>query len=193
VLLLGLTGQHFGRRRGVRERNGEIGLGLGPTEVERDSVVGVRCRLGGVDPRRSRRLLLLPPPRPTVMHVRCAGTTRHHGPWERRSSCRPSWSCWSGGSPPAPLGHGLGRWQPRAGAGSGRSRLRCEALGATRTQLHLCRFRGGAAAAGTSSVVVCRSCCGGGGLLMVQLVHCPLEHPCSNLSVGAEYGPDTNQ
>jgi hypothetical protein len=88
----------------------------------------------------------------------------------------------SGGSPPAPSGRGLGRWQPRAGAGSGRSRLHCEALGATRTQLHLCRFRGGAAAAGTSSVVVCRSCCGGGGLLMVQLVHCPLEQPCSNLS-----------
>jgi hypothetical protein len=34
---------------------------------------------------------------------------------------------------------------------------------------------GAAAAAGTSAVLVCRSCGGGRGVLMVQLIHCPLE------------------
>jgi hypothetical protein len=33
----------------VRERNGEVGLGLGPVEVERGGVVGACRRLGGVE------------------------------------------------------------------------------------------------------------------------------------------------
>jgi hypothetical protein len=33
----------------VRERNGEVGLGSGPAEVECDGVVGARRRVGGVE------------------------------------------------------------------------------------------------------------------------------------------------
>jgi hypothetical protein len=74
----------------VRERNGEVGLGLGPAEVERNGVVGARRHLGGVEGADPHAL-------PLSQAIVAAATKTSGHAW---AVCGDHQASWSMGAPP---------------------------------------------------------------------------------------------